>query len=216
MEFLTQQKIVKSTSEPSKSSYSDHQNNSFSDSGFGMNFPFSFGQIHCSSRLNSSRQTAFTASANVPIIGLETSHSSFRSSGYYQQYDQISFDMVDRHQSICSRNAHSPSRPQNIPLYGCQSLRMGSSSGTDESILSWSLVGRPIPTPYQYVGNNSHLFRTDKSLKIYSQFLCHDFYRQHNSGLVYQQARRNTFSQPICRGMEDPPMVPKTSYCRQD
>ena len=55
-----------SSSGPSKSSYSDHQNNSFSDSGFGMNFPFSLGQTQCSSRLNFSRQIAFTPSANVP------------------------------------------------------------------------------------------------------------------------------------------------------
>ena len=67
---------------------------------------------------------------------------------------------------------------------------------------SWSLVRRPIPAPYQHVWNNGHSFRTDKSLKIYSPFLCHDFYRQHNSGLIYQQARRNTFSQPMRRGME--------------
>ena len=124
--------------------------------------------------------------------------------------------MVDELQSLPSRNAHSPSRLQNLPLYGCQSLRLGSSFGTDESILSWSLVGRPIPAPYQHVGNNGHLFRTDKNLKIYSPFLCHDLYRQHNSGLIYQQVRGNTFSQPMRRGMEDPPMVPKTSYYRQD
>ena len=147
----------------------------------------------------------------MPIIGLETSHSSLRSSGYDQQYDQISFELVDGHQSIGSRNAHSPSRPQNIPLYGYQSLWMGSSSGTDESILSLLLVGRPFPAPYQHVGNNGHSFRTDKSLKIYSPFLCHDFYRQHNIGLIYQQARRNTFSQPMHTGMEDPAMVLITS-----
>ena len=69
-----------SSSEPSKNSYSDHQNNSFSDSGFSMNFPFSFGQTQCSSRLNSFRQIAFTTSAYMPIIGLETSHFSIRSS----------------------------------------------------------------------------------------------------------------------------------------
>ena len=124
--------------------------------------------------------------------------------------------MVDEFQSLCSRNAHSPSRPRNLPLYGCQSLRLRSSSGTNESILSWSLDGRPIPAPYQHVGNNGHSFRADKSLKIYSPFLCHDLYQQHNSGLIYQQARGNTFSQPMRTGMEDPPMVPKTSYCRQD
>ena len=197
-----------STSEPSRNYYSDYQNNSFSDLSFGMNFPFSFEQTQRSSRINLSRQTAFTISANVPIIGLETSYSSLRSSGYNQQYDQIPFEMVDGHQSLRSRNAHSPSRPQCIPLYGCQSMWMGSSSGTDESILSWSLIRRPIPAPYQHVGNNGHLFHTDKSLKIYSPFFCHDFYRQHNIGLMYQQARKNTFSQPLRRGMEDPPMVP--------
>ena len=194
-----------------ESSYSDHQNNSFSDSGFGTKFPFSFGQTQCSSRFNSSRQIAFMTSANVPFIGLETSYFSSRSSGYDQQYDQIPFKMVDEHQSFHSRDAHSPSRPQYFPLYGCQSLRLGGSSRTDESILSWSLVGRPITAPYQHVRNNGHSFHTDKSLEIYSPFLCHDSYRQHNIGLIYQQARGNTFSLPMHRGMEDTSLVHKTS-----
>ena len=54
-------------------SYSDYHNNSFSN--FGTNFPFSFGQTQCSSGLNFTRQTAFTTSADVPIIGLKTSCS---------------------------------------------------------------------------------------------------------------------------------------------
>ena len=70
MEYLTQ-KYSQSTSGPSKSSYHDYQNNS--GSNFGTDFPFSFGQTQCNSRLNSSRQTTFTTSANVPIISLETS-----------------------------------------------------------------------------------------------------------------------------------------------
>ena len=130
-----------STRGPSKRSYSDYQNFSLSDSSFGINFPFSFGQTQCSSGFDYSRQIAFTTSANVPVISLETSHSSTRSSSYDQQYDQIPFEMVDEHQSLCSRSTHSPPRPPNIPLYGCQSLQLGSSSGTNESILSWSLVG---------------------------------------------------------------------------
>ena len=127
--------------------------------------------------------------------------------------------MVDEHQSLRSRSTHSTPRPPNIPLYGCQSLWLGSSSGTDESVLSWSLVGRQITTPYQHVGNNGHSFRLDKSLQIYSPFLCHDFYRQHNSGLIYQQSRRNTFSQHVWKygSMENPPVrISKDStYPRQ-
>ena len=38
------------TSRQSRNSYSDYQNNSFSDSSFSTNFPFSFGQTQCSSR----------------------------------------------------------------------------------------------------------------------------------------------------------------------
>ena len=155
-----------STSGPSKGSYSDYQNISLSDSSFRTNFPFSFGHTQCSSRFDYSRQIAFTSSANVPVIGLETSHSSTRSSSYDQQYHQIPFEMVDENQSILSMSTHSPPRPPNIPLYGCQSLRLGSSSGIDESILSWSLVGRPITTPYQHVGNNDLLSHLDKSLQI--------------------------------------------------
>ena len=215
MEFLTTE-YSQGTSRPSRLSYSDYQNIPFSVSSFGKNFPFSFGQTECSSGLHSTRQTSFTTSANVSIIGLETSHSSSRSSGFDQQYDQIPFKMVDEHKSFCSRNAHSSSRSQCIPLYGCQSLWMGSSSRTNESILSWSLAGRPIPTPYQYTGNNSHSFRTEESLKICSPFLCHDFYRQHNSGLLYQQTRRNLLSQPLCRGRGgDAPLVPGTTYSCQ-
>ena len=126
-------------------------------------------------------------SANVPIISLETSHTSSRSSSSNHQDDKISFKMMDELQSICSGNAHSPCRPRNSHLHGRQSFPLGSSSRTDESILSWSLVRRPIPTPYQHVGNNGHSFRTDKSLEIYSPFLCHDIHQQHDSGLIYQQ-----------------------------
>ena len=42
----------------------------------------------------------------------------------------------------------------------------------NESFLSWSLVGRPIPAPYHHVGNNGHSFHTDKSLKKYIHHSC--------------------------------------------
>ena len=90
---------------------------------------------------------------------------------------------------------------------------MGSSSRADETILSWSLVGRPIPAPYQYARHDGHSFRTEESHKIYSPFLRHDIYRQYDSGLIYQQTRWNAFSQPVYRSMGDPPLVPGTR-CR--
>ena len=200
-------KYSQGTSGPSRVSNSDYQSISFSDSSFGMNFPISFGQTQCSSRLRSPRQTSLTTASNVSLICRETSHSSSRSSSSDQQHDSIPFEMVDGPQSLCLGNLHSSSRSQCISFYGCQSFWMGSSSRTDETILSWSLVGRPIPAPYQYSGNNGHSFRSNK---IHTSLLCYDLYRQCKSGLLYQQTRWNTFSQPMHRGMGDPPLVSGT------
>ena len=70
------------------------------------------------------------------------------------------------------------------------------------------LDGGPIPAPYQYSGNNGHSFCTEESHTIHTLLLCYDFHPQYNSGLVYQQKRKNTFSQPMHRGMGNSPLVP--------
>ena len=68
---------------------------------------------------------------------------------------------------------------------------MGSSSRTDETILSWSLGGRPIPAPYQHSRNNGHSFCTEESHTLHTPLLCYDIHQQYNSVLIYQQTRRN-------------------------
>ena len=170
-----------------------------------MNFPFSFGQTQCSSRLRSPRQSSFTTTSNVSLICLETSHSTSRSSSSNQQHDSISFEMLEGHQEhpfILQIQMHSS--------YRCQPSWMGSSSPADETILSWSLDGRPIPAPYQYSGNNGHWFCTEESHIIHTPLLCHDHYQQYSSDLLYQQTRRNTFPQPVHRGTGNSPLVPGT------
>ena len=92
---------------------------------------------------------------------------------------------------------------------------MESSFRPDEIIFSWSLDGRPIPAPYQYVRNDGHMLSTETSHKIYSPFLCHDIYRQHNSVLIYQQTGRNTPSQSMRRGMGDSQLVRGTRHRNQ-
>ena len=217
MEFLTQQKLSQGPSRPRQGPNFDYQISSFLQPSIRT-----FGQTQCSSRICSPRQTSFTTSANMSLICLETSHSSSRSSDCNQQHDSISFELVDGHQWLRTRNCYPSSRSQCIPIYGCQSLWMGSSFRADETILSWSLDGRPVPAPYQYTRNDGHSLRTEKSHNIYSPFLHHDLYRQHDSGLLYQQTRWNTFSQSMYRGMGDPQLVPGTrcsnqssSYSRQ-
>ena len=73
-----------------------------------------------------------------------------------------------------------------------------------------------MPAPYQYSGNNGHSFHAEESHKIHTPLLCHDFYQQYNSGLLYQQTRRSRFPQPMHGGMGDPPLVPGTQYRYQN
>ena len=49
------------------------------------------------------------------------------------------------------------------------------------------------------------------SRNIHIPLLCYDHW-QYNSDLLYQQTKRNTFSQPMRRGMGDPPLVSGTWY----
>ena len=175
----------------------------------GTNSPFSFGQTQCNSRFCSPRQTSLTSPANVSSVCLETAYSSSRSSDSDHRYDSISFTMVNEHKSLRNRNS---SRSQNIPLHGCQSFWMGSSFRANETILSWSLDGRPIPAPYQHVRNDGHTISTETSHNIYSPFLHYDIHRQHNGGLIYQQTGRHTFSQSVRGGMGDPQLVLGTRH----
>ena len=83
------------TSRPSRFSTADCQTVSFSDSSFGTNFSFSFGQTQCSSRLRSPRQTTLSTVSNVSFICLTFflcnifPLSNIQSSGSDQQYHSI-------------------------------------------------------------------------------------------------------------------------------
>ena len=68
---------------------------------------------------------------------------------------------------------------------------MGSSSRTDETILSWSLVRRPIPLRINILETMAIRFALKKAIR-YIHILVSWFYRQHNSSLLYLQTRRNT------------------------
>ena len=85
----------------------DNQTISNSDSSFGSNFPFSFGQTQCCSRLSSSRQTSFTPALDVSVVSVET-YTSFGLSHFDHECDPISFEVVDGSQSFCLGNIHPP------------------------------------------------------------------------------------------------------------
>ena len=153
--------------------------------------------------------------AQKSAVSLETSYSSSRSPDLDKRHDSISPTMVDKPHSIRDRDFNPSSRPKILPLYGCQSLRMGSSFRADNTVLSWSLDRKPIPAPYQYVRNDGHTISTETSQNIYSPFLHHDIHRQHNGGLIYQQTGWHSFPQSLRRSLENTQLVPGTRHSYQ-
>ena len=215
MEFLTQQNLVKVPADRVQNLILTIKK-IMSTKRIGMNFPFPLGQTQCCSRPCSPRQTALTSSSDVPAVCLETSYSSSRSPDLDKRYDSISLTMVDKPHSIRDGDFYKSSRPRILPLYGCQSLRMGSSFRADNTVLSWSLDRKPIPAPYQYVRNDGHTISTETSQNIYSPFLHYDIHRQHNGGLVYQQTGWHSFPQSLHRSLENTQLVPGTKHSYQN
>ena len=215
MEFLTQQNLVRVPADRVQNLILTIKKIMSAKHVSATNFPFSFGQTQCCSRPCSPGQTALMSSSDVPAVSLETSYSSSRSPDLDKRHDSISLTMVDKPHSIRDRDFYPSSRPQILPLYGCQSLRMGSSFRADNTVLSWSLDRKPIPAPYQYVRNDGHTISTETSQNIYSPFLHHDIHRQHNGGLIYQQTGWHSFPQSLRRSLENTQLVPGTRHSYQ-
>ena len=141
------------------------------------------------------RQTAFSTSASLPIVGLEILNSSLDHQVTINS--MIKFHLkwwMNTNRFVQGMSIHSPV-PKTFP-YSDTSQYGRELIWNDESLLSYSLVGRPIPATYQHIGNYGPSFRTDKALKIYSPFLCHDFYREHVASYINKQG--GTHSPNLC------------------
>ena len=176
---------------------SNNQENNVSKTCIGTNFPFSFGQTQCCSRPCSPGQTALTSSSDVPAVSLETSYFSSRSPDLDKRHDSISLTMVDKPHSIRDRDFNPSSRPQILPLYGCQSLRMGSSFRADNTVLSWPLDRKPIPAPYQYVRNDGHTISTETS-QTFIHHSCIMISTDNTTVVSYINKQGGTHSPSLC------------------
>ena len=198
MEFLMQQNLVKVPTDRVQNLILTIKKIMSAKQVSARTFLSLLGKLSAAADLVLLGRLHLTSSSDVPAVRLETSYSSSRSPSLDKRYDSISLTMVDKPHSIRDRDFYPSSRSQILPLYGCQSLRMGSSFRADNTILSWSLDRKPIPAPYQYVRNDGHTISTETSQNIYSPFLHYDIHRQHNGGLIYINKQGGTHSPNLC------------------
>ena len=101
--------------------------------------------------------------------------------------------MVDGHQFLPSGKIYSSSRSQCIPFTDASHYGLGAHLEP----MRLSFPGRLMEDQSQLHINILEIMAIRFALK---KAMCHDFYWQYNSGLLYQQTRRNTFPQPMLGG----------------
>ena len=188
---------------------SDNQEISVIQTCIGTNFPFSFGQTQCCSRLVllgrlhlRPLQMCLLSVWKPHILPLDhpiTINGMIRS--HLQWW-------INPNRFETGTTIHPPDLK--FFLY-TDASHFGWGAHLDLRHYPFMVAGQKTnPSSNQYVRNDGHMISTETSHNIYSPFLHHDIYRQHNGGLIYQQTEWHRFPQPLCRSLENSQLVPGT------
>ena len=155
--------------------------------------PISSGKTQCSSRLCRTRQASPSTSANVSVSSVETSQiTSFSSYQDLSQYLPSSY-LVEQSSYLQSRSSNQNTLSFSPVVHRCQSIRLGSSSGTRRNSVSWSMDTRSISTPYQSFGNDGNISCFEVITPSHLTINSTSVLRQHNCNLIPFSSGRDSF-----------------------
>ena len=164
--------------------------------------PISSGKTQCSSRLCRTRQASPSTSANVSVSSVETSQiTSFSSYQDLSQYLPSSY-LVEQSSYLQSRSSNQNTLSFSPVVHRCQSIRLGSSSGTRRNSVSWSMDTRSISTPYQSFGNDGNISCFEAITPSHLTINSTSVLRQHNCNLIPFSSGRDSFPKSLSRSME--------------
>ena len=112
-----------------------------------------------------------------------------------------------QHRLYLSRCSYKGRSSISSHFLGCQSNRLGFTSGAGKTSVSWSLVQNPIPTPHQYFRNDGRFIYTEEGSSIHKELHGSHINRQHNSSSIFEPSRGDTFTRPLHGSLENSNMV---------
>ena len=115
--------------------------------------------------------------------------------------------LVETTSALPSRCSYEGRSSISSHFLGCQSNRLGFTSGAGRTSVSWSLVQNPIPTPHQYFRNDGHFIDTEEGSSIHKELHGSHINRQHNSSSIFEPSGGDTFTRPLHGSMENSNMV---------
>ena len=148
------------------------------------------------------RQASPSTSANVSVSSVETSQiTSFSSYQGLSQYLPSSY-LVEQSSYLQSRSSNQNTLSFSPVVHRCQSIRLGSSSGTRRNSVSWSMDTRSISTPYQSFGNDGNISCFEAITPSHLTINSTSVLRQHNCNLIPFSSGRDSFPKSLSRSME--------------
>ena len=148
--------------------------------------PFSFGTTQCSSRLCNARQITSQTITNVSACSMEATNITASTSNKVDGGCSTPSKLVETTSALPSRCSYVGRSSISSHFLGCQSNRLGFTSGAGRTSVSWSLVQNPIPTPHQYFRNDGHFIDTEEGSSIHKELHGSHINRQHNSSSIFE------------------------------
>ena len=201
-----------STSEQANEDIGDSQNFFPENLCISQRFPVPLGTTECCSRSCNAGTVTSRAITNIPAQSVETSESSAFSSGWYDNGNSATSQMVASGRSLSSGDPLEDRSSLPHHLYRCQPVRLGSPCGVGGTSVSWSMDTRPIPAPHQCVRDESIFSLSITSSSQGKEFHCTDINGQHYSGGLYKASGRDSFHRTLRRGVERPEFVLSPQY----
>ena len=145
--------------------------------------------------------------ANVSACSMEATNITASTSNKVDGGCSTLSKLVETTSALPSRCSYEGRSSISSHFLGCQSNRLGFTSGAGRTSVSWSLVQNPIPTPHQYFRNDGHFIDTEEGSSIHKELHGSHINRQHNSSSIFEPSGGDTFTRPLHGSLENSNMV---------
>ena len=175
------------------------------------------GVSQCCSGSYQSGQTTYETTPVSFSRSVATDSRPTRSRNIFVKPVQVTSEMVVEPVPVHKRCAPSYPCSRPVPIYRFEHDRLGCSPRTNGTGCPWSLVRRRTEISYKQPRTEGCLSSINTVCSNNQWKNCTVSHRQHNSCLLYSQARGNTFPSVVSRNLETAPMVsvPSSSTARQ-
>ena len=171
------------------------------------------GQVECSSGLCGVGSTSSQTTPVLAPLTVETTSQFSRPENSNFPGNSSPSVLVVQRTPVTSGSSSQSQRTQAPSILRCKQSGLGRPSRTRGTSVSWCLDSRPVPSTHQFIRDEGNNSSASRSLTSYSRVSGISVNGQFDSGVIHQETRRHTLTEPVFRSVEHPSMVSTTQSC---